>query len=394
MTTLSTTSSQTLSWPHIAILVWMRWLISLVFRLVYPLLTFLATSFAVDLSTASLLITIQVGASLLSPLGGMLSDRFGDRTTIFWSGILFVVGTVVCAFSYHFWLFLFGYGIIGLAVAIAMPALQSYVSARSHYTQRGRMLGILELSWSLSALLGVPLVTWTADRFGLDTVFFALAVVGVINVALTMVLPNDEQIHALYIRSTSESRLWHLVRQPAILSTLIFIFVQMAAVELIFVSYAGWLSSTFGSTTTELGFVFGLLGVVELVGALIATLFTDRIGKQRAVLGGFALVGIWLLLLPHSASWSLFLTLLLAFDLCFEFAIVSTFPLVSGLSAQGRGTVLAAMTASIGGGRILGSLMAPWLSVTIGYGFNSILAGILVLGAVGFGITTIREGRA
>jgi hypothetical protein len=84
----------------------------------------------------------------------------------------------------------------------------------------------------------------------------------------------------------------------------------------------------------------------------------------------------------------------LAFDLCFEFAIVSTFPLVSGLSAQGRGTVLAAMTASIGGGRILGSLIAPWLSITIGYGFNSILAGILVLGAVGFGIMTIREGRA
>jgi Arabinose efflux permease len=139
----------------------MRWLISLVFRLVYPLLTFLATSFAVNLSTASLLITIQVGASLLSPLGGMLSDRFGDRSTIFWSGVLFAIGTVVCAWSQHFELFLFGYGIIGLAVAIAMPALQSYVSARSHYTQRGRMLGILELSWALSALIGVPLVTWT-----------------------------------------------------------------------------------------------------------------------------------------------------------------------------------------------------------------------------------------
>jgi len=394
MTTLSTTSSQTLSWPHIAILVWMRWLISLVFRLVYPLLTFLATSFAVNLSTASLLITIQVGASLLSPLGGMLSDRFGDRTTIFWSGILFVVGTVVCAFSYHFWLFLFGYGIIGLAVAIAMPALQSYVSARSHYTQRGRMLGILELSWALSALIGVPLVTWTADHFGLATVFFALAVVGAVNVALTMTLPNDEQIHAPHIRSASEHRLWLLVRQPVILSALGFIFVQMAAVELIFVSYAGWLSSTFGATTTELGFVFGLLGIVELAGSLMATLFTDQIGKRRAVLGGFALVGVWLLLLPHSTSWFLFLTLLLAFDLCFEFAIVSTFPLVSGLSAQGRGTVLAAMTASIGGGRILGSLIAPWLSITIGYGFNSILAGILVLGAVGFGIMTIREGRA
>jgi predicted MFS family arabinose efflux permease len=143
-----------------------------------------------------------------------------------------------------------------------------------------------------------------------------------------------------------------------------------------------------------LGLVVGLLGVVELIGSLAATLFTDRIGKRRAVLGGFALVGVWLLLLPQSTSWLTFLILLLAFDLCFEFAIVSTFPLISGLSAQGRGTVLAAMTASIGGGRILGSLVAPWLSVTAGYAVNSTLAGILVLCGVGFGIIAMREGRA
>ncbi|RMD76529.1 MAG: MFS transporter, partial [Chloroflexi bacterium] len=136
------------------------------------------------------------------------------------------------------------------------------------------------------------------------------------------------------------------------------------------------------------------LGVVELLGALTATLFTDRIGKRRAVLGGFALVGIWLLLLPHSNWWPVFLTLLLAFDLCFEFAIVSTFPLISGLNAQNRGAILAAMTACIGGGRIVGSLIGPWLSTIAGYTLNSTLAGICVLIGVGMGWWLMHEGRA
>ncbi|MGQ9481440.1 MFS transporter [Chloroflexus sp.] len=396
MITGTTTELQTLSWFHVAILVWMRWLVSLVFRLVYPLLTFLAAGFAVDLSIASLLITVQVAASLLSPLGGVLSDRFGDRMVILWGGIVFVVGVAVCAVSSSFRLFLSGYAIVGLAVAIGMPALQSYVSARSHYSQRGRLLGVLELSWALSALLGVPLVTWVAERFGLAMVFAGLTIVGTATVGLITLLPNDERTH--YAQSggdtSAEVNPIQIVLKPVILAALSFIFVQMAAVELIFVSYAGWLEHTFGATTIELGLVFGLLGVVELVGSPAATLFTDRIGKRRAVLGGFALVGVWLLLLPQSTSWFTFLILLLAFDLCFEFAIVSTFPLISGLSAQGRGTVLATMTASIGGGRILGSLVAPWLSVSAGYAVNSTLAGILVLCGVGFGIMVMREGRA
>lgn len=396
MITGTTTKLQTLSWFHVAMLVWMRWLISLVFRLVYPLLTFLAASFAVDLSTASLLITVQVAASLLSPLGGVLSDRFGDRIVILWGGIIFVLGVAVCGVSSSFGLFLSGYALVGLAVAIAMPALQSYVSARSHYSQRARLLGVLELSWALSALLGIPLVTWVAEQFGLAMVFAGLTVVGIATVVLMTMLPNDERIH--YAQSGGDTSAGvnpiQIVLKPVILAALSFIFVQMAAVELIFVSYAGWLEYTFGATTTELGLVFGLLGVVELIGSLAATLFTDRIGKRRAVLGGFALVGIWLLLLPQSTSWLTFLILLLAFDLCFEFAIVSTFPLISGLSAQGRGTVLAAMTASIGGGRILGSLVAPWLSVIAGYSVNSTLAGIMVLCGVGFGIMAMREGRA
>ncbi|WP_322493714.1 hypothetical protein [Chloroflexus sp.] len=106
------------------------------------------------------------------------------------------------------------------------------------------------------------------------------------------------------------------------------------------------------------------------------------------------LVGVWLLLLPQSGSWPVFLALLLAFDLCFEFAIVSTFPLISGLSAQRRGALRALMTACIGGGRIVGSLAGPWISTTTGYPITSTIAGILVLIGFGSGVLFIKEGDA
>ncbi|WP_298819308.1 MFS transporter [Chloroflexus sp.] len=396
MTSLTATGLRELTWSQIVALIWGRWLMSLAFRIVYPLLAFLAAGFTIDLSAASLLITVQVAASLLSPLGGALSDRFGDRVTLIWSSAIFTLGATICAFSNAFIPFMIGYAVIGLAIALGMPALQSYVSARSRYERRARMLGALELSWALSALIGVPLATAIAERFGIGAVFGSLALAGASMIGLYAILPVDPPALAPSHpagSSTSAANTMAVLRQPTVVAALGFILIQLAAVELIFVSYAGWLSSVFGATTTQLGLVFALLGLVELIGSLTATLFTDRIGKRRAVLAGFALVGIWLLLLPLSGSWPVFLAVLLAFDLCFEFAIVSAFPLFSGLSARGRGAILAMMTACIGGGRILGSLAGPWITATAGYTLNSMLAGGLVLLGVGLGVWMIREGR-
>jgi DHA1 family inner membrane transport protein len=67
------------------------------FRVVYPLLTVLARGLAVDLSTVSLLVTVQVRATLVSPLGGRLADAYGERATMIGGLSLFCVGTGVCA---------------------------------------------------------------------------------------------------------------------------------------------------------------------------------------------------------------------------------------------------------------------------------------------------------
>ncbi len=116
------------------------------------------------------------------------------------------------------------------------------------------------------------------------------------------------------------------------IAALVFMFCTLMAAELIFVVYAGWIEADFGATTEQLALVFGLLGFVELVGSSGSTLLVDRLGKRRTVLIAFSAVAIFQALLPISAgNWGLFLLLFLLFDLWFEFAIVSVFPLVSGI---------------------------------------------------------------
>jgi predicted MFS family arabinose efflux permease len=385
----------TLTATQLIMLVFGRFVFNTAFRLVYPLLAFIADGFAVNAATASLLVTVQVGATLLSPLGGTLADRRGERETMVWGAVLFIIGTLIAAFSRDFLGFLGGYTVIGIATALYMPAMQAYASERSRYSERARVLGILEFSWAFAALFGVTALAAVVEATqGWAAALSILSAAGVITLAMTWTLPADSRRHNGERPAEQTGSLLLPLQVSGARGALIFAVIAMFAIELIFLSYAAWLSDDFGLTTQQLGLIFGGLGLLELAGSVAATLFTDRIGKRRAVLGGFGAVGIILAVLPFThPQLAPFLIGLLLFDLCFEFAIVSFFPLVSGLTAQGRGALMAMMVAVIGLARISASLSGPWLVELVGYSGNSWTAAALALLAVVIGLRSLREGR-
>lgn len=392
------TQEAELGWRELAVLLAGRLVFNTAFRMVYPLLPFLAAGLAIDLQTASLLVTVQVAASLLSPLGGTISDRFGERATLLAGLASFTLGAVGCALATSFGPFLVGYGLIGLGTALYMPAVQTYASNRSPYSRRGRILGILELTWAFSALVGVVGLAQLVEARGTwGPAFWALAATGAAVTVITGLLLAEGR-EAEGQGGQTKARLGSGVAvalwQPGVAPALLVTFLQLMAVELIFVVYGAWLTQDFGASTEQLGLVFGLLGLFELAGSLGATLLTDRVGKRRAVLAGFAAMGLLALLLPLSGGrWGLFLGLFLLFDLCFEFAVVSVFPLMSGLGAKARGTVMALCLAAMGSGRILGSLVGPRLFEATGFWAIGALAGAAALVGVGLGLAFVREGR-
>jgi predicted MFS family arabinose efflux permease len=384
-----------LTWRQILILLVGRLTLNTAFRVVYPLLTFLATGLHIDLATASLLITAQVAATLISPLGGSLADAYGERTTMIGGLLLFCLGAAVCAIAREFMLFMVGYGVIGLATALYHPSAQAYASARTPYAQRGRVLGILELSWAFAALIGVTSLSWL---IGIDDTwapaFWALFVVGVLSLLGTIIeLPPVP--HMRQARQADAPRLnRHALAQPSVIAALLCMFCTLLAAELIFVVYAGWIEADFGATTEQMALVFGLLGFVELAGSSGSTLLVDRIGKRRTVLVAFSVVAMFQALLPISAgNWGLFLLLFLLFDLWFEFAIVSVFPLISGILPEARGTMLSLSVAAIGLGRVVGSLVGPLIWTAFGFIANGLLAASMTTLGVIVCLLFVREGE-
>jgi predicted MFS family arabinose efflux permease len=391
----ATASLAPLTWQQLLILLIGRLALNTAFRIVYPLLTFLARGFQVDQTTVSLLVTVQVAATLISPLGGRMADAYGERTTMLGGLMLFCVGASLCAATADFALFVLGYALIGFGTALYHPSAQAYASARTSYSRRGQVLGALELSWALAALIGVTSLSWLIE---LDqtwaSAFWALFGLGLLVLICTWSgLPEAPHLHETP-QAERRQGIRLVLAQPGALGALLLVFCTLLAAELIFVVYAAWLQVDFGASDAEKTRVFGLLGFVELGGSLGSMVLVDRLGKRRTVLIAFMVVAIFQGLLPLSSGrWLLFLGLFFVFDLWFEFAIVSAFPLISGIVPAARGTMLALSVAAIGLGRVVGSQVGPLLWERFGFSANGLLAAIMTLLGVLICLLFVREGE-
>jgi len=287
VTTLSTPEAarlpahtETLTYAQLALVTIARLALTTAYRILYPLLPFLSQQLDVDLRTVTVLVTVQLMASLASPLGGMLADTRGERNTMVFGLGLFCSGAFLCAVADDFRGFLFGYALIGLAMTLYLPAAQSYLSQRTPYSRRGVTLGIFEIAWAAAALIGVaPLMQLVQTTGSTQPVFWLLLLFGIGSLALIrFMLPPTARRVSNGARGGIE---WRALRDQSVLAMLSLWFLTMFSYDLFAVAQSAWLKQKYSASEAQLGQLFGVIGAAELIGSLLVVFLVDRIGKRR-----------------------------------------------------------------------------------------------------------------
>ena len=171
----------------------------------------------------------------------------------------------------------------------------SWIAMHVPYERRGRVTGLIEVSWAFGLLIGVStmgLVTaasnWRAGYLSgaAAMIVMAIVVVGRID------SPTDEHRTAALVKATGRliSRGWLVLLSG---------FAITAASHTLIVTFGSWLEDEFGLTPAGLSAVTFLLGAAELVATLSVARFTDGWGKRRSVAMGAALM------IPASAGLAL-----------------------------------------------------------------------------------------
>ncbi len=330
-------------------------------RMVYPFLPAFARGLGVTLPVVASLVSIRGFAGLVSPLFGPLSERFGRRKILALSMVLFSAGSLIVVIWPELWAFGITLSAVAVVKVIYDPAMQAYIGDTVPYEKRGRSLAITELSWAGAFFLGVPLVGFAIQEQSWWAPFVWLSVLGVFAaVALLRLLPKTDGRTGTV---TNLRQTWRVIgHQPVIWAAAVYIFLVMAANELILIVYGDWMETGFGLSITSLGLATAVIGGAEVTGEVTTAVAVDRIGKRPFVITSGIVTAVMYFLIPN-VSVTLVAALISLFVLFFffEMTVVGGIPIMTELVPWARGIVLSVILAAGWLGRAIGALVGPIL---------------------------------
>jgi predicted MFS family arabinose efflux permease len=273
-------------------------------------------------------------------------------------------------------------------------SMGAWLADRVAYARRGRVLGLAESAWAGAMLIGVPVLAVVVASAGWR---WAYAFAGIANLAALAWIRRGLQPEPVPTRSATASATGtatvrgHLTGFVGSLPVFAAVGLLMAASSLVFVVFGAWLEDAHGFSAAGVGAVSFLLGAVELVASTSTVRFTDRVGKPLAVVVGAAVMvpaGIGLAVVGGSVAAGI--ALLALFVLGFEFALVSSVPLVSELHPEARASSLGLALGFGTVGRGIAAIVATRLYTTHGIGAPSATAAVCA-GVVALVMATVRE---
>ena len=351
-------------------------------RMVYPFLAVFARGLGVDITTISFALTARSLTGVASPLLGPIGDRYGRKVSMLLGMATFGIAMALVIIWPTYPVFFLSVVVGFLGMYIYLPAVQAYLGDAIAYHERGQAMAITELGWSLSFILGIPLVGFLISRYGWQAPFPMLACAGLLAVGVIAWLIPPIQSTAQTGGASALRNIRSALTQPSVLAAMLLSMAFTCANEVVNVMFGVWMEDSFGLKVAALGVAAAVIGFSELGAESLSVGLVDRLGKERSVAIGLGLNAVAALGLPWLGRSLLGAEVGLGlFFLSFEFAIVCSLPLMTEVLPSARATLMGMNLAAFALGRAVGDLLGPQL-YHFGFWTNALVAAALNLVAL------------
>jgi predicted MFS family arabinose efflux permease len=251
------------------------------FMVMSPLGDFLMKSMGLHPNQFGFAVSIYAFSAGLS---GLLTAGFADKfdrkklLLFFYSG--FIVGTLLCGISHSYYMLLAARLITGLFGGVIGSISMAIVTDLFALEQRGRAMGFMQMGFSASSVLGIPIGLYVASIWGWQAAFLMVAGIAII-VALIALIKLQPVVKHLSIQH-DRSALQHLSHTFSKRNYRI----GFTATALL--SIGGFMMMPFGSafainnlhiTTKELPLLFMVSGIASLAIMPLIGKLSDRFDK-------------------------------------------------------------------------------------------------------------------
>jgi len=253
------------------------------------------------------------GTVLGALLGGIPTDKFGRKKTLFWIGVLYFVSAVGSALSPDPYIFSFFRFIGGVGVGASSVAAPTYISEISSAKNRGKFVALYQFmivfgiliafisNYLLAGFDGANDWRWMLGVEGIPAFFYCILILTVSNSPRWLYLKKHDEEGALKVLkaidvATAEQRLKEIEEdiddgaiqvnffsrkyfKPIILAFLLAFFNQWSGINFI-LYYAPELLEMAGLAAKDSLFNSIAIGGINMIFTFLGLYFIDRLGRK------------------------------------------------------------------------------------------------------------------
>lgn len=354
--------------------------------IVAPILPLVGTALGIrETLLGTLVAAYSLMVGIFAVIAGPFSDRIGRRRIL-----LLGTGTMTVALALH--VFVTGYAsfigvrlLAGMAGGVLSGAAVSYVGDYFPYERRGWATGWIMSGWGAGQILGIPLGVVLAGAFGFRAPFYLFALAtGLTFLLVFFRLPQpdvarspDPVTPAGTVRAYAS-----LVRRPGVLGAVGAFFLTFLGISLYVVYLPIWLETDLGATPNQIATLFLIGGVANVLVGPQAGRISDRAGRKQIILVSCAGLSVAMALTTLVVGSPLAATIYFFLVMGLVAMRVSPFSaLLTGLVEDDRRGTLLSLNVALGQiGFAVGGILAGPLFARAGYGANTVLAAVSVVG--------------
>ncbi len=228
-----------------------------------------------------------------SLLVGNLGDRYGNKPIISIGLVIFILGSILCAFTNTYWILLFGRFLQG--VGISGPAVLAYTVLSNIYStsKQQQIMGTLNATVTLAMASAPVLGSYIAGYFGWKGNFVALLLLGVLSLIMSVLfVPKGKENQSVslslkeYLPVLRSSKAIYYVITIGMFTQAYWIFIGIAPILYM---------EGLGVSLEHFGFYQGAICAVFAFVSLFSGYFLRKFGQRSCFFFGIYLFGVFMI---------------------------------------------------------------------------------------------------
>ena len=197
----------------IAILAVLQFTIILDFMIISPLGDLMMKN--LDLSTSqfgSIVSAYAISAGISGFLTAGFADKFDRKRLMLFFYTGFILGTLFCGLADTYFLLFIARIVTGVFGGVVSSISMAIITDVFPLSQRGRVLGFVQMAFAGSQILGVPIGILLANQWGWNSTFFMVAGLATVIIVVIIIYLRPLRDHLLIRQDKSPVlHLWHTI---------------------------------------------------------------------------------------------------------------------------------------------------------------------------------------